>query len=266
MGAALELVTATTTGAIAAFTAATAAAGNSLTVRNGREGSAVWLLQAWQDFQTVGTARIRSPKMHDNVQGIRFDAAVGVLDPMLPWGYPQRLFPQDPLTVELTSAGAVAGDVNAVMMLLYYADLPGVDGRFIDSKTLRAKLVHVMTVENTLALGVAGGYSGEEAINAEFDLWKANTDYALLGFFVDTEANCVRWRGADTGNLGVGGPAEPDIVHETMYWFVHLSDAFGIPLIPVFNSANRAGVLLDGAQDELGADTTVISLFAELMR
>jgi len=35
-------------------------------------------------------------------------------------------------------------------------------------------------------------------------------------------------------------------------------------MIPVFNSANKAGILIDGAQDENGADVTVQSIFAEL--
>ena len=74
----------------------------------------------------------------------------------------------------------------------------------------------------------------------------------------------MRWRGADTGNLGIGGPGNETLRHVTREWFVRLTERFGIPLIPVFNYANKAGILLDGAQDENGADTTVTSIFAEL--
>jgi len=98
-----------------------------------------------------------------------------------------------------------------------------------------------------------------------------NKDYALLGYLVapvagqtDGGAACVRWRGADTGNLGVGGPACDTDPFITMRWFVWLSEQSGLPCIPVFNSANRAGILLDAAQDENGLDILVTSIFAQL--
>jgi hypothetical protein len=123
---------------------------------------------------------------------------------------------------------------------------------------------HLVTVNNTLALGTAGGYSGEEALNAETDLLKNNTDYALLGYLVDVQCAAVRIRGADTGNLGVGGPGDRLGRHYTSDWFVRLSMATGLPCIPVFNAANRAGILVDGVQNQGGADPTVTWIFAEL--
>lgn len=132
-------------------------------------------------------------------------------------------------------------------------------------------MVNLVTVENSLATGTAGGYSGEEAVNVESDLFKANTDYALLGYTVapvagatDGGAAVVRWRGADTGNLGIGGPANDLKKFLTNSWFIDLSNKTGLPCIPVFNSANRAGILLDAAQDENGVDILVTSIFAEL--
>jgi len=71
-------------------------------------------------------------------------------------------------------------------------------------------------------------------------------------------------RGADVGNLGLGGPGNEVIRELTRKWFLWLSEETGLPLIPVFNSANKGAILIDGAQDENGADTTVTSIFAEL--
>jgi hypothetical protein len=263
MGRAFELVTAFGTALAAAGEDLAAAAGNSLTVRNAREGSAIWLLQTWADVQTAGLYRIRSARMHDNVQGIRFDTTVGFPVPLLPWGIKQKLFPQDVLTLTIGAADT-AGDIETAAMLIYYEDLPGTDARLMSAADVMARAVHIFTVENTLALGAAGGYSGEEAINAEFDLFKANVDYALVGYVVDAEAACVRWRGADSGNLGVGGPAEPDLREETAEWFLRLSRLYGLPLVPVFNAGNKDGILIDGAQDEVATDITVNSIFAEL--
>ena len=263
MGKALEVVTGFVTFSNTAFVGLGMAAGNTLTIRNAPLDSDVRLLQTWADVQFVGQFRIRSPRLHDNVHGIHLDTMVGTVVPLLPWGFPQKLIPQDTLIAELSAADA-AGDIETACMLLYYANLAGVDARLASAADVMARMVNLVTVENTIALGALGGYSGEEAINAEQDLLKANTDYALLGYLVDTECACVRWRGADTGNLGVGGPGNAALRNETKDWFVRLSKEFNLPLIPVFNSANRAGILIDGAQDENGADTTVTSIFAEI--
>lgn len=263
MGRALEVVTGFATAAAAAGSDLAAAAGNSLTVRNAREGSGIWLLQAWADVQTAGFFRIRSARMHDNVQGLRFDNIVSDVMPLLPMGTRQRLYPQDQLTLTISGA-AVAGDIETASLLLYYEDVPGAEARLISYEDLLRRAVSYMSVENTIALGVAGGYSGEEAINVEFDLFKANTDYALLGYHVDVECATVRWRGADSANMGVGGPGIETERHLTKDWFSELARVSGLPLIPVFNSGNKDGILVDGAQDENGVDTTVISIFAEL--
>lgn len=263
MGKALELITGFVTAPGTTFTPWTMAAGSSLTIRNAPLDKRVQLIQVWADNQGVGTLRIRSPKLHDNVQGIRLDLTVSEPLPLLPPGFMQLLFPQDALIAEHTGS-AVAGDIETGCLLVYYEELPGIDAKFIDIATLKKRMRHIFPVENTLALGVAGGYSGEEAINAEFDLFKANTEYALMGYLVDAECACVRWRGADTGNLGVGGPGHEVFRDLTRDWFVHLTRYCELPLIPVFNSANRAGILIDGAQDENGVDVTVTSIFAEL--
>lgn len=263
MGAALELLAGFVTAPSTTFTALTMGSGNSATIRNTREGKKISLLQAWADNQAAGNFRIRSPKLHDNVQGIRLGVVASEVCPLLPIGASQRLYAQDVLTLELTGS-AVGGDIESAAVLVYYEDLEGIAARLITADDLAKRMIHIFTVENTLALGTAGGYSGEEALNVEFDQFKANTDYALLGYLVSVECAAVRWRGSDTGNLGVGGPGTEVLRHLTSRWFVMLSTELNMPLIPVFNSANKAGILIDGVQDENGADTTVTSILAEL--
>ena len=263
MPAAMEMIGGQGTAIGATLAALTALTGNSFTVRNGNPGADILLLQVWSDVQVAGTLRVRSPRFHDNVQGIRYDTVIGDLKPVLPWGLPEPLLPQDNMTVELAGS-AVAGDIEQVMLLLYYADLPGSAARLESWESIAPRIEHIVTVENTISTGVAGNYSGEESISAEFDLLKANTDYALLGYLVDTECAAVGWRGADTGNYRVGGPGEPDLRDITKDWFVLLSQAYGLPCIPVFNAGNKAGILIDAVQDENGADPTVTSIFAQL--
>lgn len=263
MGKALELLTGYVTAPGATLTGLTMASGNVLTIRNASIDSLIVLITAWTDNQGAGVLRIRSPKLHDNVQGIRLYTVVSEVRPLIPSWTKQKLVPQDTLIVEL-SGSATAGDIETACLLVYYADLPGVEARLITHEELVGRIKHIVTVENTLALGTAGGYSGEEAINAEFDLLRANTDYALLGYLVSAECACVRWRGSDTGNLGVGGPGNELEKEVTRDWFVTLSQKTGLPTIPVFNSANKAAILIDGVQDESGTDVTVTSILAEL--
>jgi len=263
MGRALELIAGQALGPGTTFTGLTMGAGNTLTVRNAREGTDIRLLQAWTDTVAVGTLRIRSPRLHDNVRGIQLDTIVSQVHPRLPDGTMQRLYPQDLLIAELT--GSATGTVReGAAMLIYYADILGVDARLATWEQIRDRIQHYMTVENLLSLGTGGLYTGEEQINADVDLWKPNTDYALIGYYVDAECLCVRWRGADTGNFGLGGPGADDLPHLTAGWFKRLSMHTGLPLIPIVNSAGKAGFLIDGMQDEGGVDVTVTSIFAEL--
>lgn len=255
----LELLSGFVTAPDTTQVALTMASGNSLTIRNAAPDSRISLLQAWADVQGAGILRARSPLLHDNVQGLRFRTVVSEVDPLFPMGSQQRLFPQDQLIVDL-SGSATAGDVESACLLVYYADLPGASGRYITAEELMSRLEHVVTIENSLALGTAGGYSGEEALNAEFDLLRADRDYAIIGYHCSAECAAVRWRGVDFGNLGVGGPGNETDKFLTGNWFYHLSRYTGLATIPVFNRANVAGLLVDGVQDENGTDTILTTI------
>lgn len=260
---AMEILSGFVTAPSTTFTALTVCSGNSLTVRNAVEGSRVSLLAAWGKHQTAGNIRITSPQLHDNVQGIRlFDIAADPYN-LLPKQFNQLLEPQDTLSVQVTGS-ATAGDLELASLLLWYDDLPGIEGRFITAEELFQRTKNIMTVENTLALGTTGQYTGQEAINAEFDLMKANTNYALIGYTVSALCGCVRWQGADVGNLGIGGPGNITDKRMTSSWFLDLALQYNLGLIPVFNSANKNGILVDGQQDENGTDTVLTSIFAEL--
>ena len=263
MGKALEIIAGFVTAPSTTFTGLTMAAGNVLTVRNTPLDSQVLMLQVWALNQTSGTLRIRSPRLHDNVQGIRLDVLAAEKKPLFPWGVGQKLYPQDTLIAELTGS-ATGGDIEQAAMLLYYANLSGIDARLASIEDVLRRGVNLVSVENTITNGTGGGWSAEEAINAEFDLLKANTDYALVGYLIDAECTAVRWRGADTGNLGVGGPGDQLARHVTADWFMRLSRAFGLSLIPVFNSANKAGILVDVADDENATPHTITSLLVEI--
>jgi hypothetical protein len=263
MPPALDTVTATGTAIGATLAAATIVAGDSFTIKNAPLTSNVSLLQAWSDHQVAGMVRIRSPKLHDNVDAIRARAQIGVLKPLLPMGAPQKLYPQDTEIVELAGS-AVAGDIESVVQMIYYDDLPGQAARLFTWEAIRAKLKHLVGLRLAITLGSTAGYNGARAINADVDLLQANTDYAVLGMTTDTECAAVCLRGPDTGNLRVSVPGEPDLTEDTMYWFRKMSMEYGLPLIPVINSANKGATLIDCVNDENGGTANVTLWLAML--
>lgn len=260
---ALQVVGAQGTAINTTIVALTALATDTLAVQNFNEPKKAWLLQIWCDVQLAGTLRVRSTRFHDNVQGIRIDTVASDAQPLMPWGCPQRLYPNDTLVVE-ASGSSTGGDIDTVALLNYYEDSPGINARFIDFAQLKARAEYTLTAENTLATGTAGGYSGAEAINIEIDNIKAGTDYALVGYKIDTEMAIVGWRASEFGNVRLGGPGDDTNPHLYSNWFVRLSMEYGLPLIPVFAGQNKGGVLLDTACDENGADPTVTSFLVAL--
>lgn len=259
----LDTVTGFVTAPSTTFTAWTMAAGDSLTVRNSNPAKRTLLVDLWAWNNAAGTLRLRSPKLHDNVQGIRQSVLAGDVEPELDPYLTQTLYPQDSLVAEQTGS-ATGGNIETGSLLIYYEDLPGVAGRFIDLPTLMKRIVNYFTVDTSHTPAATGGYSGQAAINSSFDLWQANTDYALLGYVVSARCCSVCWRGPDTGNLRVGGPGEPTKRDVTNRWFVYQSEKSGIPLIPVINSANKFGTFVDVVSNQTAGAVTVTSIFAQL--
>ncbi len=262
MGQALEVISGFVTGAGAVVTASTPAAGDSFAIRNTDLSKKVWLVDAWGNLDTAaGLLRIRSPRLHDNVQGIRLRITNNNADAMLSGAgdsiYAQRLYPQDVLIVEQTGSAA---NIDTAHMLLLYDDVPGISGRFIDNALLmQAGINRVGQEVSVTTTAASGNYTGAVAINATNDNFKPNTDYAILGVTCDARVGTIGIKGADTGNVRVGIPGEPTMRHVYANWFQRLSKAYNRALIPVFNSAGKAAVLVD-ATGHTAAVTSVITI------
>ncbi len=258
-----EVLTGIVTAVSSTITALTMQTGNSLVMRSFENVDPAFLAQVWSKHQTADTVRIRGPQFHDNVQGIRLDPVASEVYPLLPWGT-KEIFKSGQTLVAEAAGSATAGDIEIVSLLVYYSKLPGIEGTYRKWDDIKDKIKHLLTVENTLALGTSGDYTGEEALNAEFDLLKSDHKYALLGYLCSAECGTIRYRGIATGNLGTGGPGMDLNKDVTRDWFKKLSMEYDVPAIPVFNADDKAAILLDGVQDEDGADVTVTSIFAEL--
>lgn len=237
--------------------------GNSLTVRNFDQGSNAYLMSMWARVQGAGVFKVRSPFLHDNVQGIRFQTNITEPKIYLHPKFLQKLIPQDSLVASL-SGSATGGDIELAAMLIYYDRLPGLEGRFTDFNSIKNRIKNIVTATNSITGGTSGNWAGEVVLNASYDLFKGNTDYALLGYQVNVSKGSIRWRGTDIGNLGIGGPADSVNKHLTNRWFVYLSEESGLPCIPIFNSANKSSIYIDAQNDENAATFVVNSIFGEL--
>jgi hypothetical protein len=259
MPPALDTVTGAATAIGATLAALTANSGDSFQVKNAPLTTQPLLLNAWADVQAAGVARIRSPKLHDNVDAIRSRTRVNCLDPLLPFGMPEMLWPQDTLIVELAGS-AVGGQIESIQMLIYYPDLPGQQARLIDMPTLRQRAVHYFGQRLAITVGSTAAYTGSRAINADADLMIANTDYAVLGITTDLRVAGISLRGPDTGNLRVTVPGGADVLNAFRmgaWWFKQLAIEHGLPLIPVINSANKGATQIDVMGDNNGGTANV---------
>lgn len=263
MGLAMELLSGRATAPSSTLTALTMAAGNSLTVRNTALTTDIRLISMWAENNAAGIFRVRSPKLHDNVQGIRYRVVASDPNNLMPEGSWQRLTPQDTLIAEI-SGSAVGGQIEQGQLLVWYSDLPGSNSRLANWSDLVNRIVNFLTVEVAVTPGSAGGYSGQVAINSTFDLLQANTDYCIMGGLVDVRCAAVRITGPDFANFGVGFPG---IVSDRMIagrWFKILNEKLGVPTIPVFNSANKNGTLVDIVQDQTGNAVNVSLILGQL--
>ncbi len=249
-----------TIGAGPVFTAVTPYTGQSLTVRNCDLASRVSLDAVWGQFTTAGQIRIRSPRLHDFVNGIRFRVnAVNQPTDLIGVGLNDTLIPQDTLTVELNGTAA---EHDQFGMNVYYDNLPGIDARLATWDQIRPRIVHLTSNDITTTGPAADNWSAGTAFSAGSWAPDPNTDYAILGYECATLEASVAFQGTDTGNLKVGGPGATD-PEFTRDFFVRQSLELGKPYIPIINSANNATLQVFSA-NIAGTATAMTVLLAQL--
>ena len=263
MGKAFEIVAGRVTNPGATFTALTANTGNTFAVRAFDNSSTAWLENVWGQEATKGAIRIRSPKMHDAVNGLRWTVPAAVIRGFMADPVDTRLYSTDTLTVEMSGGAA---EIDAGAYVVYYDDLPGIDAQLGMWDTIKPSIVDLVTVPvSVTGPTTSGDWSAGNTINSLVDTLKADTKYAILGYQCDTESLAVAIAGPDTGNLRVGGPGCVEPI-ETRSWFVRDSGPGMRPHIPVINSNNRGGTLVSVAKVGAGGTVAVELTLAELTR
>lgn len=237
----------------------------TLTTRGQAGITVAYLLPFWADSQATGVLRAMAPSWHDFVQGLRVQTVASEVRMLAPLGWKQKLQGQEAITAAI-SGSATAGDLEMAVLPILYDSLDGINPNYIGPAELFSRsLDQVIGVENTLSTGTAGAWASE-AINAEYDNFKSDLDYAVLGFLTNTECLAVAYQGTATGNLRWGGPGNELEKEFTANYFVTMSQTYGRPLIPVFHGGDKGNFNVCCVIDENGADPIITTLLAPLRR
>lgn len=251
---AIEVVTGRVTNPGATLTAVTANTGNSFAIRSHQTEGTAYIEEIWAQQATAGQVRVRSPRLHDDTVGIRMISAAAAVRRLLPEEAFQVVYPQDELTVEQSGGGA---EVDAIALLIYYQELGGINARVATWEEIKPRIQSLHSFPVAVAgPATSGDWSAGTRFDTTVDELKANRDYAVLGYTVDTESLAVAVRGTDTGNLRIGGPG-PLLADETRAFFVDQGRRMGTPHIPIINASNRQGTFVDVARVGAGGTITV---------
>lgn len=252
-------------GTVAAVTVPfTPASGDSFAVRNFNPPSAAYLDLLMSSVLQVNPVRLRSPMLHDNVQGLRFQPLTVDASNLITGSYTQPLQAQDSLIAELLVVTAPGVTENeTIAWSIYYPDLPGSSARLYSPGDIQGNIKNLWTVPVSITPSATAGNWASAAINSVYDLFQANTDYAVLGYELSAACTAIAVRGPDTSNLRVGGPGIAD-VYKTRQWFSDMTMWRGSPHIPVINSANKSATFVDLTTRLTATAVVVTLLLAEL--
>ena len=240
------------------------ATGDSATIRNFPPSASARLLAAYYDDVTSPLpARIRSPLLHDNVDGIQFDPGATAPTELVPPHCLQPLQAQDQLTFELSTAAATGKALLAAS--IFYSQLPGATARLYSLGDIQGLVRNVKPLR--VAVGPGANTAGQWydlVITTTENLLHANTDYAVLGVSCTAAVAAIGVKGTDTGNLrvcasgGLNNPYSPE-------FFVRQSLQTGLPTIPVINAANAGSTFISLISSAATGAASVVSLvLAEL--
>jgi hypothetical protein len=256
--AAIETVAGYVNNPTSTQTALTMATGDSLTVRNFPAQNPAYLMAMLRGSVALGTIRVRSPLLHDNVNGIQVTLAAAE-NPAL-YAYPcpgvQTLKPQDNLIVEVT--GGSAYDVGA--LTIYYTAGSPYAARLHQYGDFKGMIKSIVTVTTTCTIGSTPVAWVDTAISGT--LLHANTDYAVLGMFTDLITSVIAIKGVDTNNMRIGMAGRTSM-YDTSDYFVKLSERSGLPCIPVFNAANAASTYVSIIDTASSGSSIVTLVLAE---
>lgn len=227
-----------TQGAASPFpTALAPAPGDIANIRNFPIGQRAGVDAAIYSAGGAQQFRIKSPLLHDNVTGLTFIPAEVPAQFLIPRDTYIAVQPNDILTLQ--GAIAAAGTIVAALQV-YYDQLPGAAARLHSWGDISGNVKYIKSIQvplNAIAVGawtdtpIAGPAPLEDQLHA-------GSDYAILGYQVNPAVDVIAFKGAETGNLRIGGPGPQSTIDITEY-FIRMTEYNARPYIPVFNANNR---------------------------
>ena len=239
--------------------AATAMTGDSLTIENFLPGTKAKLLNCVGQTIDSGYQQITAPSFSDTTRGIRMVTASNSIKVISPMNIGQDLRETETLSVEI--AGSSTGAEKEVGYAnILYESLPGRTGYYLTPAQLRQQGVRAITIYGSSTATVAGNYSTSALITAGSNLMRTQRPYALVGGAFNFPVLGMGITAPDWSNSRIMIPGMITDNFLVNNWFDQLSVQSGYPLIPVFNSGNKASIKLDWANNATGT-TFLWSLF-----
>jgi hypothetical protein len=240
-------------------TATAPAPGDNLTVRNFNNATDTAILeQLIRRGVTAGYARVRSPRLHDNVTGINMYSGEAVDTLGIPMPANQLLYPADNLITEISGGGA---ETDAVVFTVYYSNLPGITARLANWGDISGIIKNVKAFQTAAPAG-ANAWTDTVVTTTE-NQFHADADYAVLGYRASANCAAVGVKAPETGNLRVCGPGTTTTL-DTTDWFVRQSNQNNLPMIPIINANNRFGWFVSAVDVAAVAGLIVTLVCAEL--
>ena len=236
--------------------------GQSFNLRSQDVNSGLYLVDCFADFSTSSNAIIRSPRMHDNVNCIYLDLTS--TDKLLNFqsGMLQPMIQQD----NISYIGGIGGDaakLDNLFTSFYYDNLTGAPGDFVTWDAVKSRIKNLISVPIVLTPSLTGDWGTELAINSSSDLFKANTDYAILGALSGGFSSVISVMGPCTGNVRYGIPSICEHGGNDSRYCVDLSIKSGLATIPIMSSADKNNTFISVA-DPAGFSISGTIFMAEL--
>lgn len=242
------------------LTTATAATGDSTTVRDFPGTNWAKLESVFLQGSGTRQARLISPRFHDNVTGITIQSSESPTEFPFPQEVGQRLYSSDQLTVQMDAA---ASSDTVMALLNYYQNIEGIAGNFATWADIASRYGNLKIAEvDCTTSGTIGAWS-DTVITTTENQWKADHQYAVLGFLANTAVCVMALKGPSTGNLRVGCPGASSTLDVSRY-FIEMGNMHQTPHIPVFKANDRANTYVSTAANTASVAVKVYMVTVDL--
>lgn len=243
------------------LTAATTAQGDSLGIRAFKDGAHCYLENVFlQGSAAPRRFRLTSPRLHDNVTGLNYQAAENPTEFLIAAELQQEMYSADVLVAQMDAA---ASSDTVAALSLYYTDLPGINANMYTWAQIEPRIIDLKPVEVDVTTSATIGAWSDTLITITENQLKANYEYAVLGFTGSAAMLTVGLKGPATGNLRACIPAASPTLRLTDY-FIFQSQQQNRPYIPVFNANDRFATYISAAAATASVADNVIMMCARL--